>query len=1163
MDWMIRRKGIWNLQCFSPLLAATGCLLCFLCTSTAFAQEFRASITGQVADRSGAVIPGAVVTAVDTSTGQTYSTKTDSQGDYNLLYLLPGTYVVKASAQNFQTSVFNNLVLESAQQRGLNITLNPGTVTQQVVVSAQGQLLETVNASNGGVIDQLKVENMPSTGREVFDDVSLTPGIRTTSTDPFDITPRNNGNQYTVSGVPTNANAFFVNGAPVSDQGKWYFVPEQDAVQEVQSSAFPYDAQFGRTAGGAFSANVKAGTNKYHGSVYDYYGNEALNANYYSNDLFHLPAGLNIRNTFGGTIGGPVIRKKTFFFGGYEGFRQNYPIPSVDSVPPMAWRTGNFQGSGYTIYDPATTTCVTTNSSGGCTQYGRKAFQNDVIPSQRLSPIGEAILAMYPQPTAGGIVNNYAIHGARTFSYDQYVGRIDQTFTDRTRMYGLYLAQKNGALNPGNGFTNQATTSGVPTGFDYNIVLGLTHIISNAMVLDVKASFGHTKSETLNGDTIQSNFTASKLGGLTMPTNGSTSHQNLAPQITATDYTQLFQNTDNGSADADADFAASLTQTIGHHTLHYGAEAMDVQSATVGIPGTPNGSFSFTPLFTQENPTKSNPSQGNAIADILLGVPSSGSLTWNSNTFVTYHYYGFFAQDDFRFRPNLTLNLGLRWDVNKSPSERHNRMNGDFCLTCTNPYTQQINYAKAATLQNPLLGGWTFTGTNGVPSAPYNVQWNDWQPRIGVSWALNSNTVIRGGFGIFYSWPLFDITSNGFSQTTSYVDSLDGDLTPSNYFFSGTPYPSGAIQPSGSSGGLQTQAGQAISYDNTNRAIIKANHWSFGVQHELPHAFLLDVEYIGSRVTGLPVSTGQDVVSSTQQQSCLQNLAACDTNISNPFYGVLPSNASLGASKTIPAWELQRAYPLFNGITENQAPTGTSHYNAANVRIERQIQSLDFIFNYAYSNWIDQDSYLNNGEQGVTTGAFIDPTLWSGPDSSDVRHYIDANIVYPLPTTPYKGVAGALLNHWLVDSTVLWWTGTPLTIPSADLSGAPGCTSYMPVGGQSRGHWFNNNVNCYLNLSQWQPRTTPLSVGYLRNPSHFYWNPAFHKQFTLPREGSFVEFRMEAINGANHPTFAGPNESLSSPPTYSTTNGWTGFGTLPSSQDNAPRAVIAALRITF
>lgn len=1140
-------------------LAVVGVLL-FTASWVARAQEFRATITGQVAESTGGVIPGATVTAVDDATKQIYSTKSDRSGNYTLLYLLPGTYTITVKAQNFQAAVYHSVVLESAQQRGLNVILRPGTVTQQVVVTATGGLLDTVSASTGGVIDQVKVANMPSTGREVWDDVSLTPGIRSLSTDPFDVTPRNNGNSYAVSGVPADANAFWVNGAPVSDQGHWYFVPEQDSVQEVQAAANPYDAQYGRTAGGAFNANIKGGTDHFHGSVYDFYGNEALNANFYQNDLYHIRNGLDIRNTFGGTLGGPVIRGKTFFFGAYEGFRQNYPVPAVDSVPPQQWLTGNFEGSGYTIYDPASTTCVASSASGGCSQYSRTEFSQDQIPASRISSIGEALLAMYPKPTAPGSTNNFAVPGTRTFSYDQYVARFDQTLTSMTRMYGLFTAQKNGAYFPGNGLQNEATTRTVPTGLDYNIILDLTHIFSNSLVMDAKASYGHSANESVTGDALQSDFLASKLG-LNMPTNGSTRHQNIVPEFTMNPYSPLFGNTDNGSADADADFGISLTQTMGKHTLHYGVEMMDVQAATIGVPGTPNGTFAFDQSFTQEDPFHPSPNQGNAIADILLGVPTSGTVTWNDNTFVGYHYYGTFVQDTYKVLPTLSLDLGLRWDVNKSPSERHNRMNGNFCLTCTNPYTQQINYNNYPSLQSPLVGGWTFAGVNGVSSAPFNVQWNDWQPRLGVSWSVTPTTVVRGGYGIFYSWPYMNITDNGFSQTTSYVDSVDGNLTPTNYFQKGAPFPSGAIAPTGAGAGLETQAGQSISYYNTNRAIRKTQHWSVGVQRELPGSVLVDLEYIGSLTTGIPVQTGLNVISSAQQQACLQDPGTCNANVSNPFYGVLPVNTSLGASATVPAWKLMRSYPLFDGVTELQAPAGRSHYNSANLRVERQIKTLDFIFNYTYSNWVDQTSYLNDGTQ--TTGAFRDAHLWSGLDPNDQRHYIDANVVYPLPSANVRGITGALLNHWLVDSTVMWGTGMPLPLPSANLSGAPGCTSYRPLGGQTRAHWFNNNVSCYQVLGQWQPRTAPLYIGYMRDPGEFFWNPAFHKQFALPRENMFVEFRMEAVNGANHPVFGAPNESLNVAPTYSPKTSWTGFGTLPTSQTNAPRAIIASLRVTF
>lgn len=506
-------------------------------------------------------------------------------------------------------------------------------------------------------------------------------------------------------------------------------------------------------------------------------------------------------------------------------------------------------------------------------------------------------------------------------------------------------------------------------------------------------------------------------------------------------------------------------------------------------------------------------------------------------------------------RPNLTLNLGLRWDVNQSPSERHNRMNAGFCLTCTNPYTSQINYSKAPTLQNPLPGGFLFAGVGGISRAPYLVQKNDWQPRLGVSWAIAPKVVIRGGYGIFDSWPYLNITSVGFSETTSYISSVDGDLTPTSYFSSGTPYPSGLLSPAGAAGGLKTDAGQSISYYNTNRRIPMTQHWSFGMQWEPLRSTVLDMEYMGSVTHNLPVSTSLDVISSGLQKACNQDLAICNTNVPNPFRGVLPSNTPLGSSAVIPAWELQRAYPLFNGVTESQAPSGSSHYNALSVRVQRQLQSLNFIFNYTYSNWMDRNSYLNNGN-------FRDTNLYSDLDPNDVRHYMDLNVVYPLPTNKERGVIGALANNWLVDSTILWGSGTPLNIISANLTWKPGCTSYIPQGGQTRAHWFNNNVNCYQELGPWQPRTTPLRIGYLRNPGAFYWNPAIHKQFRLSRR-VYLRFRAEAVNGANHPNFSGPNESLNEAPTFSPRTNWAGFGTLPISQNNSPRAIITSLRIIF
>jgi hypothetical protein len=1116
-----------------------------------FAQEFRASITGEVDDSTGAVIPGASVTAVNVDTRVAYSAQSDNRGSYSVLYILPGTYTVTVKAEHFETMVYNKVVLDSAQQLGLNVKLKPGVVAEEVIVTTEPVDLDTVSATTGGVIDQAKVENMPSAGLMVWDDVAFTEGIRSASTNVFNLTPRNNANVYAVSGEQTDENVFYMNGAPMSDQGSWYFTPNQSAVQQLQASAMPYDAQYGRTGGGAFNTNLKDGTNQYHGSVYDYYGNKALNANTWINNLSGLPNVVNTRNTWGVESGGPIRKNKTFYFGSYEGFKQNEPGVAKDTVPTASELTGNFEGSGYTIYDPTSTTCVTKNSSGGCTTYGRTAFMDDKIPSGAISSIGQAILTMYPAPNQPGQTNNYVITWPTNYRYTQYIGRVDQSFSAKTRVYGIYTHESDFDQTAGNGFTNVAYTGKTATQQNYNVILDLTHILSSSIVLDLKSSYGHTNALTVTGNALQENFQGSKIG-LTMPVVNTTSHQNIIPALTVTGATALFGNTENGTADADADFSGSITQLIGRHSLHYGAEFMDIQTAPTGIAGTPNGTFTFNSAFTQGNPNKAVTGQGNEFADILLGYPASGSVTWNEPTFVTVHYYGAFVQDTYHVNPKLILTLGLRWDVNKSPRDRHNRINDGFCLTCTNPYTSQINFGVAPGLQNPLLGGLEFAGVSGSPAEPYKVEWNDWQPRIGFSWAALRNTVVRGGYGIYYPWETLDTDDIGFSQTTSYVASLDGNLTPSSSFLSGTPYPTGAIAPTGAAQGLGTDVGNAISFNNTQRRLRTTQHWSLGFQRRVPGSIVLDVEYLGTNVQHIPITTSLGVISTALQQQCDVDLSVCNTNVKNPFYGVLAANTSLGASSTIPAWELMRAYPLFNGVSELRVPAGSSHYNGLDVRVERRVKSLNFVFNYTYSNWMDRDSYLNNGN-------FRDAAPTKELDPDDRRNYLDLNLVYPLPSIHRGGVLGALANHWLFDSSVLWGTGGPLQLPAADFT----CSSYAPQGGQTRAHWFNNDESCWRNLGTWEARTTPMYIGFLRDPSFVLWNPAIHKQFALPWREMFVQFRMEALNGANHPTWGAPSIANGTPPAFSPSTSWTGFGTLPTTANPVQRQIIASLKIIF
>ena len=266
-------------------------------------------------------------------------------------------------------------------------------------------------------------------------------------------------------------------------------------------------------------------------------------------------------------------------------------------------------------------------------------------------------------------------------------------------------------------------------------------------------------------------------------------------------------------------------------------------------------------------------------------------------------------------------------------------------------------------------------------------------------------------------------------------------------------------------------------------------------------------------------------------------------------------------SSTVPAWELMGPYPLFNGVTQSNDALGYAHYNSLQVRLERRLKSLDFVVNYTYSNDMESSAYQNAGN-------FRDANLWLGPSTIDQRHYLNANIVWPLPIGQGQallrnahGFLGALVNHWQGVSTFVNATGIPVTINAANLTGAPGCTSYVPEGGQSQAHWINNTESCYGTLNQWQSRTTPLYVGYLRNPGMFSWEQSLQKTFVLPLEGVSVKLGLDCYECSNTPIWGAPNTTLSAVPTL-TSSGWSGFGTLTPTNHQV-RNLLVSLKIMF
>ena len=1124
------------------------------------AQEFRATITGQVNDLSGAAIPGATVTAVKADTGVATKATTDTAGVFSVQYLLPGTYTVSIEVKGFQKTNYTNVTLASLQAFTLNVTLKPETLQQEITVTAGAAgLLDTETASTGGVMDQPKVEFMATGFENPFDQFLWLQGVRdVTHQEEENSTLRAGGAipSYSVDGAPGGDNQFYINGAPVSQQGTAFLKPSQDAIAELQASTAPYDAQYGWQTGGSFNGNIKSGTNHFHGDLYEYFGSKALNSNTPANNVTGLPKGPDTTNRYGGTVGGPIWKNKTFFFGSFDGWRQAQPQSGFESLPTTAMRQGNFAGSGYTIYDPATVTCAQ-QSSTGCNTYTRQAFPNDAIPGSRLNPIGQAIVNLYPTPTLSGALNNYVWDGPRNLGYDQYMARVDHNLSEKTRLYGFVTTQSDFSNSTGGTFPGPGTTATQSPSDERLVMVDMTRTITSSWIADLKFSLSRFVNWSISGTAVQNNFTGSDIGGLNMPFVPTTTHQNIVPTIAVSSYNSLFGNTSNAAVYNIYYFTPSFSQVKGRHMIHYGFQYLDTQDGSQGIPGNPNGSFTFNGQFTRQNPLTSSANSGLSVADLLLGYPSAGSLSWNQSNFVSYHYYGAYVQDDYKIRRNVTLNVGLRWDGYGAPVERDNRINGQFCLTCTNPYTSQMNYAQYPSLRNPLTGGWTFAGVNGQPRNPYALPKTQFEPRIGIAWSIDSKTVARAGFGRYYNYGPNDTTSNGFSNSTAYRDSLDGNITPTNYFQSGNPYPNGVIAPTGSSQGLETLAGNAVSFYGTNRSVPVTQHWSIGIQRVLPLSTVLEVAYVGSHTHGLEVSPNVDVISTAQQQACFVNSSICNNNVPNPFYGILPLTTGLGASPTVQSYELMRPYQLFNGITQTSDPAGFSNYDALQVRVERRMKNMNFIVNYTFAKWMYANSYLNNG-------TYIDPTLYYGLAGNDVKHSFNTTAVIPLPVgkgthllSNAHGVLGGVVNGWLFDPSFIINSGFPVPIPAATFS----CASYQSPDGQTVQHWFNNDTSCYTDLKPYQPRTNPLYYSNLRDPGLFQMNAALQKRFELTREGMYLQVRLEALNATNTQVLAAPNTNNDNKPNCAGVPVCSGFGTI--SPGTSIRAGFVSMKLVF
>ncbi len=1185
-------------------------LFAFL-ASTGFAQEFRGTITGQVTDPSGALIGKAQVNAVNNATQQAYPTTSTDKGVYFIPYVLPGTYTITVTAPGFKTQVQQNVIVQAGKSFGLNFALQIGTQSQKIEVTGAPPLIETANGSGGTVLTGRQLENLPLNGRQVYTLLGTTPGSQFLQTQfgagGYSGTRAwDTSNNYTIGGGVQGYQQFTLDGTNVTlqahgSQGTWQIAPNIDALQEVNVMTTTYDARYGRTGGGTVNMVTKSGSNQFHGDAYEYFENGDLNANNFENNLNGIPRQNLHQHQFGGTFGGPVKKDKIFFFGSFEGYIENIPFSTVASVPPAYLRPTNgggvnFTQSGYTVFDPNTTVC---NSPGGTigncpgNNYSRTPFPNDTIPANRINPIGAAVLNLYPLPNtgSGGLQNNYTANVPDKYRYWQPMARVDYDTSEKTRWYSTFAYQHGTEFRNSSGFPSPAENGNInQLRQDLVASQDMTHIFSPTLLADFKGSFTRYIEIAPNGD-LSSNVTPASIG-LNMP-NVPTTTLSLLPQFNdggCCYYPQVVGNSVGTNIYNTLTFDNDWTKTLNKHTLHFGGSVAFFQYGNPNSVGNPNGDFQFSTSNTQYNPLQRNTlagvNDGFIVGDMLLGDPSAGRVDYNQTTIQGFPYWAIYMQDDWKVTQHLTLNIGIRYDLQAGLRERYNRLNRGMCFTCVNPITNDPTYQANLATEGPALaaagvnpaslstvyGGLTFPGVNGNSKDAYDTDYSNIEPRFGFAYALGPKTVIRGGYGIFYTVGLEGGSDIGFSIHTPYTTSINGGVTPTNYFASGNPFPTGVQTPPGSSLGLLTALGNGASVDFPGRRIPRSQEFSFGFQRELPGQMVLDARYVGNYTDRLRVFVWDNgTLSLDQVQQGIANPSLFNQQVPNPYYGVpaISPSSTCGSNPTISRITLLLPLSQFCGlIGQYNDPLGRQSYNALEVKLTKRLSAgLNFQLSYTYSKTMQANHYQNGWP-------YQDATLKYEIAGSDRTHILSVNGEYALPfgkgrrfASNAGGVLDAFIGGWSANFIVSAQTGVPTGLNTGYYYG---CNhSYTPDGGPKLNSYLYNNyssgspLGCYTTIPQYGLANLPDQISTVRNPSIVNLDFAVHKDFAFT-ERYRLQLRGEALNMTNTVLFPGPdNNPGDGPPKVQSNGTYTGFGTVNLYQQNFPRVVQLSLKLFF
>jgi hypothetical protein len=1210
-------------------------ILLLLCSLQVQAQSTYGSLTGTVVDITGAAVPGATVTLINKATDEKQSQASGDTGLYSFVNLNPGEYRLIVEKTGFKHVNRENIAIQVQQTARVDVTLPIGQATETVTVSSDVPLLQAETSSLGQVVEERSADELPLNGRNVFSLVEVAPsvvmqgqaGATATGQNPF------SWGNFQIGGAFANQSAEYLDGQPLNIGyiNLPILIPTQDSVGEFKVQTNNIGPEWGKVAGGVLNLSTKSGSNTFHGEVYEYIRNKVFNAN----DFFSNHAGLArppwIQNQFGGNAGGRIFKDRTFFFYSYEGFRLRSSASWVSTVPTADVQSA-VKGGGdvnltnlltanglSTIVDPCGGALQTTPNSnglgvGGCAggTAATTPFANATIPAARINSTAKALMDLWPAPTSADQLNNFTSSYSLGGNQNQNLVRIDQKINDKQHLFGRF-SQWNNLNQPedplGTGLcldrcTETMTSKGVALGYNY---VFSPNVIGN---LDVSATrFNYLRTPKNSG------FDFTKIGWNSAFNTELSSSERTPPTIGVVGESDNVMATQGQSyiVDHDTQFWISPTLTLvrGRHTIQVGYQD-EVTLDNYAQSNIISGYLGFDGTYT------GNPGFG--FADYLLGWATNPEQVGN-------HFYGTavipnlvagkqkllagYANDTYHATSKLTLNLGLRYEYQSPWSERHNRQSY-FDPTAVDPLAS----AAVGTPGGPtstVLGAVSLVASPGHTSR-YNLNENTLgvAPRIGFAYSLDSKTVVRGGYGMFWipldaSWATNPLNDPVNSIQTEYTGNNGDPHLPTNSIT--TPWinfvqpPGASIDPSTGLPvvALDLEGATSPTFENPNYNYGYMQQWNLDVQRTLWGGWFVDVAYAANKGTHLPVynqqvaQLGDNYLAQAAAQVASGTSTACNAtvtapagqaciaqSVSNPFAATSAAGSAM-SSATTTFGQLLRPFPQFNGVQYAGAGNFASTYNSLQATLQKRFNGGGTVLAaYTWAKLLSNTDTITSWLEPGGKGGVQDWNNLRGEkslSSQNVPQHLIVSYVLDLPfgrnqkyATDLPPLANKVIGGWGLDGVTTFQNGFPINIGSGGNgvnyyggglrpNVVAGCKKATSGNGAARvlsglagnAGWIN--PACFTTPAPYtwgnEPRVDPsLQASGIDN-----WDFAIFKHTTFgPDQKLGFEFRCEIFNTFNRVQFIPP----------SNTTGSSNFGVISGQgQMNSPRLVQFAGKFVF